>query len=400
MLLRCMGYNDDFAWYEAAEYAEDTLDLAPIGLSSTFCLGDAALYIQDAMVLYLCDSDTKVSSAMNISDDIQQISFPYKIALYPDSVEAADEEIKTAASYVPTVIEVYSDNLADGELLIICEEYAYYQYSYRSGEYDREIWYAPMVASIVSAKPNYLAGISSKSDEPEAEAYRECVAELKEQLQSGEITDAEYYYPETMADAEYLGSDTKITFRVNWDLTWRLACDIDDAFTGYADDTLSVPADEFYEECMEEAKSDSAYDIFMAAKNVIIERASYTYPLHTADGVAYYASDAHNICGFLEDSQIVCDGYSSAFMYVMARAGIPCVEILGSTISAELPDKADHSWCKVKIDDAWYNIDICWADTDHLYKYDLKSDETYERMTHWANVFNSGVYEAKSAYSM
>lgn len=318
--------------WENALELAESVGLSPVGLSDDFCLGDAALYIQRLADDY--------DIQLNIKENFEQIPFPYLVVLTPDSLEEAETQIQMASKYLPTFITVYGDCLSD-----VYEQYRGYWEMSESQSFETEVWWLGRTAKF---SPVY---------------------------------DTDKY---------------EITFYVYWDEVWRLACDADDAFTAFEDDTVTQLADAFYAECIVAAASDDDYDIVMAAKQCILRRASYATPISYEDSTALYSSSAHSVLGFLQNGKIVCDGYSAAFMYVMLRAGIPCVEVIGSTESEN--GKANHAWNKVKIDGKWYNIDLCWADTERSARYDLKSDAAYSRLSHWDYAFASGAYAAVGNY--
>lgn len=56
----------------------------------------------------------------------------------------------------------------------------------------------------------------------------------------------------------------------------------------------------------------------------------------------------------LVDGTAVCSGYTSAYQDLMLRAGIDCRYVVSK--------KMDHAWNLVKIDGAWYHVDLTWDD--------------------------------------
>ena len=71
----------------------------------------------------------------------------------------------------------------------------------------------------------------------------------------------------------------------------------------------------------------------------------------------------------------VCDGYAEAFKILMNAAGIECKVMYGNT------PYGLHAWNQVRIDGAWYNIDVTWDDPDDgskvNYDYFCVSDATF-----------------------
>lgn len=74
----------------------------------------------------------------------------------------------------------------------------------------------------------------------------------------------------------------------------------------------------------------------------------------------------------LVNGRSVCAGYARTFQYLLQQMGIPCYYCTG--YSGE-----DHAWNIVKIDDAYYNVDVTWDDTEpSTYDYFNKTDAEYE----------------------
>jgi hypothetical protein len=65
----------------------------------------------------------------------------------------------------------------------------------------------------------------------------------------------------------------------------------------------------------------------------------------------------------------VCNGYSMAFTYFMQRLGIPSMVIWGDAVLAGPGGGGGHAWSAVKIDSAYYGLDITWDDPDKPGKY-------------------------------
>lgn len=121
---------------------------------------------------------------------------------------------------------------------------------------------------------------------------------------------------------------------------------------------------------------------FEAAAKVIVDGASSLESdeekekyVHDAlvEKADYARSAAMNQSAYsaLVDGGTVCAGYSRAFQYLLQQLGIPCYYCTG--YSGE-----DHAWNIVKIDGAYYNVDVTWDDTDpSTYDYFNKSDADF-----------------------
>ncbi|MEG9487865.1 transglutaminase domain-containing protein [Mannheimia indoligenes] len=89
--------------------------------------------------------------------------------------------------------------------------------------------------------------------------------------------------------------------------------------------------------------------------------------------------NAFNAIGALVDQKAVCEGYSSAYRFVMNLLGIETQMV----ISGVLPNSSvAHVWNRIKIDGQWYNIDATWDDNTRqlpfaLGRYFLTSDDKF-----------------------
>ena len=410
LLLNAMGYQGRYAPAEALAHAE-SIGLAPVGLSDGFTLGDAALYIKCAMGLAVPDADGKNAPArnrMNIPSDPEQMAFPSTVSLMPASLTELEPLLREATRYVPEKIKISGDHFTTDEI--------YDVYMLYSGV-DGETWYLPRMFN----DGPWCAYLDGMSIEELAEAFQaeEAQAEsaqpedaLTESIQPEETagtdsdTTGEFdggtagLYEEWRRRAanrveSQVSPDTSggravfsgraVLFRMSYNEAWELACDADDAFTLYVDDTLSRRADEFYRWYVAGARNDKEAVSF--AKNAINYRANYAAPVSVdGNGFPIYADESHSILGFFRNCQIVCDGYAATFQYLMHRAGLDCVIVTGSTTNADRG--ADHAWNKVKVNGEWLNMDVCWSDTGYPYLYDLRTDAFYRGRGHWAKTFN------------
>lgn len=65
---------------------------------------------------------------------------------------------------------------------------------------------------------------------------------------------------------------------------------------------------------------------------------------------------AHNADGALIEGVAVCEGYAEAFQYLMYRAGIQCLGVIGTVA------EGDHKWNAVHVDGNYYYVDVTWDD--------------------------------------
>jgi hypothetical protein len=75
------------------------------------------------------------------------------------------------------------------------------------------------------------------------------------------------------------------------------------------------------------------------------------------------AAWAHNIVGIMERRGAVCSGYSKAFQLILNGLGIDAILVTGLGVVGSPPRFEPHAWNMVRINGAWYYVDITWNDT-------------------------------------
>ncbi|MEG0712414.1 MAG: transglutaminase domain-containing protein [Niameybacter sp.] len=97
----------------------------------------------------------------------------------------------------------------------------------------------------------------------------------------------------------------------------------------------------------------------------------------------------HMMFGGLVDKVAVCDGYAKSLMYLLNSVGVPTKMVTGTARGIdENGGNIDqpHAWNLVKINGAYYHVDVTWADQDqnnigNYYNYINEKDE-YMALTH------------------
>jgi len=136
----------------------------------------------------------------------------------------------------------------------------------------------------------------------------------------------------------------------------------------------------------------------------------------TADGTVYTA-DAPFIrtsYGALVRNKIVCEGYARAFKAIMDRLDIPCVLVQGYALNDN--GFEPHMWNYVKLDNAWYGIDVTWNDDEKspngyvlLGNAEMKkehlpdgvvSESNFEFLYPALNPFRYGVTQEENGFNM
>ena len=72
---------------------------------------------------------------------------------------------------------------------------------------------------------------------------------------------------------------------------------------------------------------------------------------HCAYDETYTYYSAYDL---LVNGTAVCQGYAIAYMDLMNRAGVPCVQVIS--------EEMNHAWNLVQIDGCWYHVDVTWDD--------------------------------------
>lgn len=110
-----------------------------------------------------------------------------------------------------------------------------------------------------------------------------------------------------------------------------------------------------YRAKLEEAAAEALADMWSLSTDV--EKAKYAHDWLTYH-VAYDASavDCQTAYSALVNRRTVCGGYAHGFQYLMQQAGIPCAYVVGYALGGY------HAWNVVKLDDAYYAVDVTWDD--------------------------------------
>ena len=121
------------------------------------------------------------------------------------------------------------------------------------------------------------------------------------------------------------------------------------------------------------------YQRVKAIYDYIMRTVAYDYEAYLKE---QYAGPEHQQpIGALRDGTAVCGGYAHTMELLCVLADIECIYVYGWSGSAEFGDSEEnrHAWNKVKIDDAWYNVDVTWDDDVNggTYNYFLVSDNRF-----------------------
>lgn len=115
-------------------------------------------------------------------------------------------------------------------------------------------------------------------------------------------------------------------------------------------------------------------DIALYLHDVIDEMTTYKH-------IGY---GAYKPCGPLVYGQAVCEGYATAYMYLLEKAGVQTYKVYSNSMN--------HAWNYVELDGSIYAIDATWDDTRYSgstlngaygHKYFLKTDSEMEALGHY-----------------
>ena len=264
------------------------------------------------------------------------------------SLEDAQKQMEIATRFLPEDVRILPDNWTKDGLFDLYLRYV-------EDAKREDAWYVCRILDDIAVQP--CAEIRDfELTEEQAALFQEVMGALEEQWADGSLSKEEYDYETVIVRVQNGFSEIKsLTLSVVYNEAWALACDADDAFSYYEDETVSRLANRFYHLYVAGAKSDK--DAVYKAKNAIVRNASYANALGFTDGEAKYPDAAHSVLGLFQNGRVVCDGYAKAFQYLMHRAGVPCVVVFGSTESAEaevvVRRKRKRSLCSFEGAEGW-----------------------------------------------
>jgi hypothetical protein len=94
----------------------------------------------------------------------------------------------------------------------------------------------------------------------------------------------------------------------------------------------------------------------LSGKNTALEREIYIHN-YLVNNVTYIdGENCHNAYGAIVNNKGVCEGYSTAFMVLMRRAGVNCILVNG------VGNNDDHEWNMVELDGKFYHVDLTFDD--------------------------------------
>ncbi|MBP3966383.1 S-layer homology domain-containing protein [Paenibacillus lignilyticus] len=95
------------------------------------------------------------------------------------------------------------------------------------------------------------------------------------------------------------------------------------------------------------------YERELAIHDYILQHTAYDYENYKNDTVP---PESYSVYGVLMNGIAVCQGYAGTADLLLSMAGIESHIVIGTA------DGGSHAWNKVKIDGAYYNLDVTWDD--------------------------------------
>ena len=87
----------------------------------------------------------------------------------------------------------------------------------------------------------------------------------------------------------------------------------------------------------------------------LVETVDYDIETRRSESDAV-SRDPYTAYGALVNGLAVCDGYSRAFSDMAEACGLETIRVTG------IAGGGAHAWNKIKLDGAWYNVDVTWED--------------------------------------
>ncbi len=97
----------------------------------------------------------------------------------------------------------------------------------------------------------------------------------------------------------------------------------------------------------------SEYERELLIHDILVRNISYDT---SAAAMADSFTDAATVYGALVGGRAICTGYAQAFKLLCGRLGLSCITVKGMSKGEA------HMWNIVRLDGAWYHIDVTWDD--------------------------------------
>lgn len=139
---------------------------------------------------------------------------------------------------------------------------------------------------------------------------------------------------------------------------------------------MSLQVEEKAKEIIQEAQGTN-YQKIQYIHNYLIDNITYDK--------TYNKENTRNIYGALIEKEVVCEGYSKSFKYLLDKMQIPCIIVAGQAINSEGKQER-HSWNYVLINDVWYSVDCTWDDPIIINGNEVNNDIRYKYFCQGDNI--------------
>lgn len=95
----------------------------------------------------------------------------------------------------------------------------------------------------------------------------------------------------------------------------------------------------------------------------------------------------YDIYGALVLRECVCEGYAKSFQYLMNEVGIDNVIVIGTGTNS-VGKTENHAWNYVKLNNAWYAVDVTWDDPILIGEGTLPEKSKYQYFLKGSNTMN------------
>ncbi len=169
------------------------------------------------------------------------------------------------------------------------------------------------------------------------------------------------YYLDCVYDApEYFYVETGCTWTTQGDRIVHLKPD-------YIPELMAPQAKTAFEQAVQQALQACVHPdmepagIALALHDYLVLNCAYNWQI--ANGLPSTDDAIYTAYGALVNGDPVCQGYGLAYNTLLRRCGIEAKYVSSQVM--------DHGWSIIKLDDAWYHVDVTWDDpTDVMRQFD------------------------------
>lgn len=381
VLMKWLGYTSEEKYNEFINCSRG---------ESSFTKGDAYLMICHALDGTFASGEDVYETVFDNKTTFRN-SFlpPYEITLYVSSFNDLLNQYNECLNFCPErIVIVFKDDCSESDKTAIYRHFLEIYYSWRNkygNNFDYEEVFLPTSDVFWGIKYNselYSKELDELTTYPEI--YNELLKLTENLKESGEDENKiEIEYKVKLF--ELCDDKTEISM---WAGSYYehmyLNLDIkNDWLYCYNNREYIETIKEFAEKNLSPLLELSDYDKILQINRIICNNTSYDYAeerLLNSDNWTWENSHwwTHEISGFFTHESIVCDGYAFTFSWMADYLNIESYVVYGGMSGTDV----SHAWNKVKINDNWYNIDVCWADTGEGMRFFLKSDNFYSNNRH------------------